>query len=155
MTFYYHFKDIYDLAGWSCVEDAAKALEGKKTYDTWHEGLLQIFGAVEANKPFIMNAYHSLSRERVETYLYRLTYDLVIGVVEERAAGMPVRPEDKEFIADFYKYALVGLMLDWIKKGMKEDPEALVERLSILVHGDITKALNSFRTDNSPSNPPE
>lgn len=155
MTFYYHFKDIYDLAGWSCVEDAAKALEGKKTYDTWHEGLLQIFGAVEENKPFIMNAYHSLSRERVETYLYRLTYDLVIGVVEERAAGMPVRPEDKEFIADFYKYALVGLMLDWIKKGMKEDPEALVERLSILVHGDITKALNSFRTDNSPSNPPE
>ena len=155
MTFYYHFKDIYDLAGWSCVEDAAKALEGKKTYDTWQEGLLQIFGAVEENKPFIMNAYHSLSRERVETYLYRLTHDLVIGVVEEKAAGMPVRPEDKEFIADFYKYALVGLMLDWIKKGMKEDPDALVERLSILVHGDITKALNSFRTDNSLSNPPE
>lgn len=155
MTFYYHFKDIYDLAGWSCVEDAAKALEGKKTYDTWQEGLLQIFGAVEENKPFIMNAYHSLSREHVETYLYRLTHDLVIGVVEEKAAGMPVRPEDKEFIADFYKYALVGLMLDWIKKGMKEDPDALVERLSILVHGDITKALNSFRTDNSLSNPPE
>ena len=154
MTFYYHFKDIYDLAGWACVEDAAKALEGKKTYDTWQEGLLQIFGAVEENK-FIMNAYHSLSRERVETYLYRLTHDLVIGVVEEKAAGMPVRPEDKEFIADFYKYALVGLMLDWIKKGMKEDPDALVERLSILVHGDITKALNSFRTDNSLSNPPE
>ena len=155
MTFYYHFKDIYDLAGWSCVEDAAKALEGKKTYDTWQEGLLQIFGAVEENKPFIMNAYHSLSREHVETYLYRLTHALVIGVVEEKAAGMPVRPEDKEFIADFYKYALVGLMLDWIKKGMKEDPDALVERLSILVHGDITKALNSFRTDNSLSNPPE
>jgi hypothetical protein len=35
MTFYYHFKDIYDLAEWSCIEDAAKALDGKKTYDTW------------------------------------------------------------------------------------------------------------------------
>jgi len=32
MTFYYHFKDIYDLVEWSCIEDARKALEGKKTY---------------------------------------------------------------------------------------------------------------------------
>lgn len=31
MTFYYRFKDIYDLVEWSCVEDAAKALDGKKT----------------------------------------------------------------------------------------------------------------------------
>ena len=30
MTFYYHFKDIYDLVEWSCVEDASSALEGKK-----------------------------------------------------------------------------------------------------------------------------
>ena len=28
MTFYYHFKDIYDLVEWSCQEDAAKALAG-------------------------------------------------------------------------------------------------------------------------------
>ena len=27
MTFYYHFKDIYDLVEWSCMEDARKALE--------------------------------------------------------------------------------------------------------------------------------
>ena len=26
MTFYYHFKDIYDLVEWSCFEDAGKAL---------------------------------------------------------------------------------------------------------------------------------
>ena len=30
MTFYYHFKDIYDLVEWSCMEDARKALEEKK-----------------------------------------------------------------------------------------------------------------------------
>lgn len=26
MTFYYHFKDIYDLVEWSCFEGARKAL---------------------------------------------------------------------------------------------------------------------------------
>ena len=34
MTFYYHFKDIYDLVEWSCIEDASRALQDKKTYDT-------------------------------------------------------------------------------------------------------------------------
>ena len=64
MAFYYHFKDIYDLVEWSCYEDASRALQGKKTYETWQEGLMQIFEAVMENKPFIMNVYHALSREQ-------------------------------------------------------------------------------------------
>lgn len=152
MTFYYHFKDIYDLVEWACIEDAAKALEGNKTYDTWQQGFLNIFNAVLENKPFIMNVYHSVSREQVELYLYKLTYDLLIGVVEEKAADMVVRDEDKKFIADFYKYAFVGIMLNWIKNGMKDDPQQIVDHLSILIHGDITRALNNFRTDRRISN---
>lgn len=155
MTFYYHFKDIFDLVEWSCVEDATKALEGKKTYDTWQQGFLQIFEAVLANKPFILNVYHSVSREQVEIYLYKLTYDLLIGVVEEKAQGMAVRDEDKKFIADFYKYGFVGLMLDWIKNGMKEEPQTVIDRLSSLVHGNITSALDNYRTDISLSKCPE
>ena len=61
MTFYYHFKDIYDLVEWCCEEDARAALDGKKTHDTWQQGLLQIFYAVKENKPFIMNVYRCVS----------------------------------------------------------------------------------------------
>ena len=63
MTFYYHFKDIYDLVEWSCLEDARRALEEKKTHDTWQQGLLQIFEAVRENKPFILNVYRCVDRE--------------------------------------------------------------------------------------------
>ena len=147
MTFYYHFKDIYDLVEWACVESAARALAGQKTYDTWQQGLLQIFEAVQENKVFILNVYRSISREQVENYLYKLTYQLMIGVVEEKAAGMTVRPEDKEFIANFYKYAFVGLTLEWVRTGMKTAPADLVERVSTLIHGDITKSLNACRID--------
>lgn len=153
MTFYYHFKDIYDLIEWSCLEDAAKALDGKKTYDTWQQGFLQIFQAVLENKPFIQNVYQSVSREQVENYLYTLTYRLLIGVVEEKAAGMDVRDTDKEFIANFYKFAFVGLMLDWIKDGMKKDPQQIIDRLSILIEGEITRALDRYRLDKPHQNP--
>ena len=147
MTFYYHFKDIYDLIEWCCVEDAKKALEGKKTYDTWQQGFLQIFEAVLDNKPFILNVYHSVSREQVEIYLYKLTYDLLIGVVEEKSAGMNVREEDKKFIADFYKYAFVGLMLDWVRHDMKGDPHRIIEDLSVVMHGNVAAALERFKTN--------
>ena len=66
MTFYYHFQDIYDLVEWVCLEDAKKALEEKKTHDTWQQGLLQIFNEVKSNKPFIMNVYQCIDRGHVE-----------------------------------------------------------------------------------------
>ena len=68
MTFYYHFKDIYDLVEWSCLEDAKRALDEKKTYETWQQGFLQIFEAVQENKPFILNAYRCISREQMEQF---------------------------------------------------------------------------------------
>ena len=149
MTFYYHFKDIYDLVEWSCMGDAARALEGKKTYDTWQEGFLNIFRAVQANKPFVMNVYRSVSRERVEQYLKPLIHNLVLGVIEEKSAEMAVSEADKSFIAYFYEYAFIGIMLDWISENMKGDPEIIVERTSKLIHGSIIRALNAFRTDGS------
>ena len=141
MTFYYHFKDIYDLIEWCCLEDASKALEGNKTYSTWQEGFLNIFEAVKENKPFIMNVYNSVSREQIETYLYKVTFKLLEDVVEEQAKDMSVRKEDKYFIANFYKYAFVGLMLEWIKNDMKEDPKEIVDKLSIVIQGSVKEAL--------------
>ena len=155
MTFYYHFKDIYDLVEWCCQEDASRALAGKKTYETWQQGLLQIFEAVRENKPFILNVYRSVSREQVENYLYKVTYALLDGVVEEQARGMSVRQEDRAFLATLYQYMFVGLMLDWIKSDMKEDPQAIVSRLELAIHGNIRAALERLRADKDPSKPPE
>ena len=144
MAFYYHFKDIYDLVEWSCLEDARKALQGKKTYDTWQEGLSQIFEAVLNNKPFILNAYRALSREQIENYLFQLTYDLLRGVVEEKAAGTSLSIQKKEFIANFYKYSFVGIMLDWIKKGMKEDYDEIIKDMILTLHGNIGNSIENF-----------
>lgn len=144
MAFYYHFKDIYDLTEWVCMEDAAKALQGKKTYDSWQEGLSQIFQAVLDNKPFIMNVYHSVSREQIENYLFKLTYGLIRNVVEEEAAGLKIGEEEKTFIAEFYKYGFVGIMLDWIKQGMKADYQEIVERMSTVLRGTVVHSIHNF-----------
>ncbi len=145
MTFYYHFKDIYDLVEWSCLEDARRALEEKKTHDTWQEGLLNIFDAVLENKPFIMNVYNCVDREQVEKYLKPLTDNLIMGVIDEQSDGITVREEDKKFIARVYSYIFIGIMLDWIKDGMKADPRLMVDKLSILIKDSVSNALSRFK----------
>lgn len=145
MTFYYHFTDIYDLARWACLEDAEQALANNKTYDTWQQGFLNIFRAVLENKPLIVNVYRALDREQVENYLNKQTQSLLMGVINEKAKGFDISEKDKEFIADFFKYAFNGIMLHWIAEDMKEDPAYIVDRVSTLIQGDITRALNSFR----------
>ena len=145
MTFYYHFKDIYDLVEWSCLEDARKALEEKKTYETWRQGFIQLFEAVRENRPFIMNVYRCVHREQVEKYLKPLVDNLLLGVINEEAAGMIVRDEDKSFIAQVYSYVFVGLMLDWVRDDMREDPEALVGRLALVLKGTVSQAIGRFR----------
>lgn len=147
MTFYYHFTDIYDLARWACMEDAEQAIASNKTYDTWQQGFLNIFNAVLENKPFIVNVYRALDRVQVENYLNTQTQKLLMGVIEEKAQGMVIAEKDMLFIADFFKYAFNGIMLNWIADDMKEDPKYIVDRVSVLISGDITRALNSFRRD--------
>ena len=145
MAFYYHFKDIYDLVEWSCVEDGTKALQGKKTSESWTEGLTQIFEAVLENKTFIMNVYRNVDRERIENYLFKLTYDLIVGVVEEKSKGLNITEEDKKFIADFYKYGFVGIMLEWIREGMKENIEDLVRMMDLTLHDTVTTSIHNFQ----------
>ena len=144
MSFYYHFKDIYDLVEWVCVEDGRRALQDKKTYETWQDGLCQVFEAVLENKPFILNVYRSVSKDRIESYLYKLTYGLIADVVEEKSAGSALAPADKAFIAEFYKYGFVGVMLDWIAGGMKADYREITDRVCTLMHGSIDNRIRNF-----------
>ena len=146
-TFYYHFKDIYDLLEWVYTNEATKALGGKKTYETWQQGFKQIFQYIVNNKEFVLTTFNSVSREYLERYLYNETYYLLLGVVEEKSKDMSVREKDKSFIADFYKFAFVGLVIDWIRKGMMEEPKDIIKRLNTLISGNIETALQRYRND--------
>ena len=103
-----------------------------------------IFDAVYENKPFILNAYRCISRDQIESFLFHLTSDLLMSVVEEKAEGTSISEEDRRFIADFYKYSFVGLMLDWIKQGMKDDYIDLARKISITIRGSLTHSIENF-----------
>ena len=151
MTFYYHFKDIYDLVDWILVEDAEKALEGKKSFDTWSEAFLDILQEIQEHKVLVLNVYRSVSREQVEQYLYKMLDPMLKDFMDREAQALSVSDADKQFVIDFYKYALVGMVLEWIRKDMKTDPAVMAERLNTMLHGDFRRALQRFSALRRPS----
>ena len=52
---------------------------------------------------------------------------------------------DKRFIADFYKYGFVGIMLDWIDKGMQEDYHKIVMMMGTALDGNIARSIENFK----------
>ena len=141
MTFYYHFKDIYDLVDWILAEDAAKAMEGRRSFETWNEAYLDILHQLQDNKTLVLNVYRSVGREQVEQYLYKLLDPMLREFADRECQDITVQDADRQFVVDFYKYALVGMVLEWIRRDMKTDPTVMTSRLSAMIHGDFRRAL--------------
>lgn len=151
MTFYYHFRDIYDLVGWIISSDITRILSGRRTHDTWQEGFLSIFRAVEKDHVFVFNVYNSMSREQLERSLSGPVSELLLAVLRETDAAAGLQNEDLLFIASFYSYAFIGVMLDWVGNGMMERPEPMIRRIECIMSGSFEKAVERFSALQQPS----
>jgi len=143
-TFYYHFQDIFDLLGWIYRTEAVESISQYRSYSTWTDGFYKIFCYIESNRTFCSNTLHSLGRNHLDAFLYEVTNDLVMGVIHELAREMEVSAEDKRFIANFYTLAFTGLVIQWMRDGMKDKPEHIIAKLSGLIEGNFLRALHRY-----------
>ncbi len=143
-TFYYHFQDIFDLVDWIYKTEAIESIAQYRSYNTWTNGFYKIFQYIEDNKAFCLNTFNSLSRTHLDMYLYSVINELLMEVVNEISCNIKVKEDDKKFIANFYALAFIGLIIQWMKDGMKEDPKLIIEKLSELIEGNFIKALQRY-----------
>ena len=96
-----------------------------------------VFEYVKENLSFCTNCFNSLGREPLDRFLYNAVFELLIGVVNEVAEGTKITEKDRKFIANFYCYAFIGVMAQWIREGAKENPKDIIGDLNRLIEGDI------------------
>lgn len=142
-TFYYHFRDVYDLLDWIFTTDSRSMVQEDGS-DDWELRARNIFSYLENNQQFIINAYHSIAREHLERYVYREMYKLIYARVQLASVDFDVTESDKQFVANFYKFAFTGLILEWIRCGMQEKSEKIVDRLAILMGGEFRSTVEKF-----------
>ena len=144
MTFYYHFQDIYDLTEWTLEEAAGRAIGENRTYESWQQGFEGLLRELQANQTLILNIYRSMDREMIERYLLKKAESLLMPVVEQESHGLPVNEENKRRVAIFYSYAFLGVLMEWIGKGMAAPSREVVKMVSAIVQGDFRNSLENL-----------
>lgn len=144
MTFYYHFKDIYDLADWTLQEALHTAIADNRTHDNWQQGFLNLLDVLKAHQPLILNVYRAIDREQVERYMRREVEALLLPVVEEQAAGLQISEKGKHMVAIFYTYAFMGIVLEWIQRNMQASPQEVADTTAAMIHSGFRNSLENL-----------
>jgi AcrR family transcriptional regulator len=141
-TFYYYYKDIYDLID-DIFDFETKRVISEEKYDSWQDELKRVVVFVMENRDAIAHVYYSKSREVLEKYLFDISDILVQDYVINHEATIRVSEENKRFISTFYSYSLSGMLLNWIKGGMQENSTEFLQKLGIVFENTIRVALES------------
>ena len=118
-----------------------KNLETDNPTENWQQEFLYVFEYIIENKKFVYNTYYSVSRSFFLNFVYQQTNLVLTKAVNEKSKNMNIDEKNKKFIADFYKYAFVGLVQEWIENGMEENPEEIINKLSLMLDGNFDNAI--------------
>ena len=144
-TFYYHFQDIYDLIEWILATESLERAEEHAEIHGEEKAILGVLIYARENKSFFTNLAHSEATDALNRLCEREVYRTLMDALRTLAKGKGVTEGELDFIASFYTPAILHVLYRWIYDDMREDPQAVVGRLSQLLHGSIGAALGRFK----------
>ncbi len=111
-TFYYHFKDKYDLVAWIFMQlfERERSLSSIENSEEMIEGMLRSFWKERA---FFRNALKDRSQNSLDTYLL----DFYVRSEHEvicRYRGAETLDEETEYVIRQYSYGCLGTTIEWI-----------------------------------------
>ena len=157
-TFYYHFQDKYDLVNWVFYNDVVARVLHNDPYANWSEVMLDVLCSMRQNKSFYIKALNTSGQNAFQDYFFSVTKDILIEIIEETEAvrgRVDLDEGDKNYLAEFCAYGLVGMTIQWARGGMKESPQQIVERLRRLIGGEGAAGLPHLfgRAEDLPETP--
>ena len=97
-TFYYHFKDIYDLLEWIFANEVVKKIEKETTIKNWQENFKYVLDYMLENKKFIIKTYNSLSRKTLLDFLFKQYNTIFIDIINDVSKNYNITKEIMENI---------------------------------------------------------
>ena len=145
-TFYYHFKDIYDLLEWIFANEVIDKVEKETTIENWQENFKYVLDYMLQNKRIVIKIYNSLKRKTLLDFLFKQYNSIFIQIIENLAKNYNITQENKVFIANFYKYGFAGIIENWIITEMKEEPNNIISKLDVMISGSFEEAVKKMST---------
>ena len=133
-TFYYHFQDKFDLVNWIYYHELISRISDNLTFENWDKRLCEILTIMKKNQPFYQTTLTSSGNHGFQDYLFRITRALLLDIINKIVGARTIRADHVSFLAEFYTYGIVGIVVQWAQKGMHESPQELSKDLRTLVN---------------------
>ena len=145
-TFYYYFRDIYDLLEWNFCDATERLIRSGLDHGDWRSGVKAVTEYLQENRTLVWNAYHSISHESVSEFLKRTLRPHILSAVREEAKGLEWEPcqENVDFVADIFTLTAAGIVMEWIGTQRMEATEERLNELFTAMDGSVSLMLRNL-----------
>lgn len=143
-TFYYHFKDKYDLVNWIFNTEIVPAICNYFTLENWPQGSLKLCYYLQDDKTFYTNALNASGQNSFSECLYDFIYKQIENLCLAACGNRTINKADLDFMVDFLTNAFFGVLITWVKNNMQESPEIIAQRLKYLVAESTERLLKNM-----------
>lgn len=135
-TFYYHFRDLYDLVEWICTDEMMQAMDEDGRLHSWRESLRGFCAYALNNKTFVFGIRDAMPKDQILEIMFHCSIRVAEAALKEECPDICLMPDRWKFVVDFYAGAFHGILMLWIEEGMSRDPEELIRLLAAVIHED-------------------
>ena len=143
-TFYYHYRDKYDLLNGWFNEGLERFISGNTDTD-WSEIVKNILHLCKKHEIVTYHICNSLSREIVERFAFQQSDGIVEIKLDEivREKNLLIPQEKKAAIANACRFMLLGFFIHFIWNKMTDDIDTSVDHvcgmLEVLLENELDK----------------
>ena len=126
-TFYYHFKDKYDLVNWIFYVDFLTNMGGKNFENEW-DVLVAVCNIFYQNKAFYQSALRIEGQNSFKDYFYEMLEPVMAFFVQDL-----FQVQNQKLFVTFFCDAFLTAVLRWFSMESELEPETFVEELKEVI----------------------
>lgn len=148
-TFYYHFQDMYALIEWMYRYDGQQIIGEAFNGDNILDTAKAFLAYVEEHRDEIICVLESKAQMYFSNFLCKGIGICCDIVIDGYTKDLSITKDYKSFLSTYYTSAILGVSLDWIKKGdsSRLSPDELLQMFVHTTMGSLELALNNYGTE--------
>lgn len=141
-SFYYHFKDKYDLVNWIYYTEFIGAVKDKE-YKDGFVFLLDVCEFLEQNKRF----YRKVLKYDGQNSFFEYFEELLMPAVEKYTYDIFADDENNDFYVSFFSEAFVNAIKKWLLDPETISAEKFVSLMKSCIYGTALKVVKDITQD--------
>lgn len=129
-TFYYHFQDRYELLDWLLYQELIEPFTADFTLDNMYIKFHNLLTTMNEDKAFYQSAM-KINFSDLANYISKVSSEQFVQIINQigKYSGISSDKENELILAEFFGYGLSGVVVSWIRNGMKESPTEMTSHL--------------------------